>query len=273
MALARLNKQNLNVFISQTQIHGIQDITASYQMPIEHLKFLGMDSSYYIPNGPKQATLSITSLLTSNNNFINFTGDTGVYGFIINKNAVGGTNPIFGFQSGYLTNYTCSCQIGQVPTVKADFAIFNDAGDVASVGASNTTSIPSLGNPNSISFSIGDFSTNRITSFNLSINTPRLPVYYLGNSVPAIVKPIYPMELNCDFTVQMDNLVMQALSDLSYNLKFNNNFLITMRDFLGQSLNFDFTNRLCYFVNNSEEFTTSVTSPTEVLVRYKGYLK
>jgi len=272
MALSRLNKQNLDFYLNQNQVHGVQEIQAGYQMPVQHTKYLGMNSSFYTPEGAKTASLSVTSLLTTTNDFISCTGENGNYGFITKKQNPS-SNVIFGFQSGYLTSYTCGAQIGEVPTVRANFEIYNDAGSIPTEGSFNKTDPVSLANSNSIDIGINDFATNRVTSFNLNINCPRSPVYYLGFSAPFSVRTIYPLEVSCDFTLPKDSYSLQKLSDLSYNIKNNNGFYINTRDFNNNSVNFDFSNSLCYFIDFSEDLSVSVNSPVQLTVRYRGYLK
>ena len=258
--------------MNQTQVHGVQDIQASYQMPVQHTKYLGMNSSFYAPEGPKAGSLSITSLLTTTNDFLACTGEAGNYGFITKK-----TNPssniLFGFQSGYLASYTCGAQIGEIPTVRANFEIYNDAGAIASAGSFNQSSAVSLVNSNSIDIGIADFTTNRVNSFNLNINANRNAAYYLGSSTPFSVRTIYPLEVSCEFNLAQDSYSLQKLSDLSYNIKNISNFYIRTKDFNGASVNFDFGSSLCYFIDVSEDFSASVNSPVGITVRYRGYLK
>jgi hypothetical protein len=272
MAFSRLNKQDLSFYLNQNQIHGVQDIQASYQLPVQHVKYLGMNSSFYAPEGAKTANLSITSLLTANNEFYNCTGDSGNFGFITKKNNPS-SNILYGFQSGYLTSYNCGAQIGEIPTVKAGFSIFNDAGSISSQGSFNSTSVPSLVNTNSIDIGIGDFSTNRVSSFNLNLNINRNVAYYVGSDTPFSVRTIYPIEVTCDFNIAQDNYTVQKLSDLSYNIKNYPNFYINTKDFLGNSVNFNFSNSLCYFIDFSEDYSASVNSPVGITIRYQGYLK
>jgi len=272
MALSRLNKQNLDFYLNQTQVHGVQDIQASYQMPVQHIKYLGMNSSFYAPEGVKAGSLSVTSLLTTTNDFLAYTGEVGVYGFVTKK-ANPSSNILFGFQSGYLTSYTCGAQIGEVPTVRANFEVYNDAGSIASAGSFNQSNAVSLVNSNTIDIGIGDFTTNRVNSFNLNINANRSPAYYLGSSAPFSVKTIYPLEVSCEFNITQDSYSLQKLSDLSYNLKNISNFYINTKDFNGNSVNFNFGNSLCYFIDFSEDLSASVNSPVGITVRYRGYLK
>jgi hypothetical protein len=272
MAFSRLNKQNLSFYLNQNQIHGVQDIQASNQLPMQHVKFLGMNSSFYAPEGPKIGNLSITSLLTTNNEFYNCTGDSGNFGFITKKQNPS-SNILYGFKSGYLNTYNCGAQIGEIPTVKADFSIINDAGEISTQGDFNSTTVPSLVNTNSIDIGIADFNTNRVSSFNLSLNINRNIAYYVGSDVPFSVKSLYPIELNCDFNIAQDDYSLQKLSDLTYDLKNNPSFYIKTKDFLGNSVDFDFSNSLCYFIDYSEDYSASVNSPVGITVRYRGYLK
>lgn len=272
MAFSRLNKQNLSFYLNENEVHGVQDIQASTQLPVQHVKFLGMNSSFYTPEGPKAANLSITSLLTTNNEFYNCTGDSGNFGFVTKKQNPS-SNILYGFQSGYMTSYTCGAQLGEIPTVRANFSIFNNAGAISSYGNFNSTSTPSLVNTNTIDIGIGDFNTNRVSSFNLNLNINRNVAYYVGSNVPFSVRTLYPIEVNCDFNIAQDNYTLQSLSNLSYNIKNNPTFYIKTKDFLGNSVDFDFSNSLCYFINFSEDYSASVNSPVGITVRYQGYLK
>jgi len=229
MAFSRLNKQNLSFYLNENEVHGVQDIQASTQLPVQHVKFLGMNSSFYTPEGPKAGNLSITSLLTTNNEFYNCTGDSGNFGFV--------------------------------------------TGAISSYGNFNSISTPSLVNTNTIDIGIGDFNTNRVSSFNLNLNINRNVAYYVGSDVPFSVRTLYPIEVNCDFNIAQDNYTLQSLSNLSYNIKNNPTFYIKTKDFLGNSVDFDFSNSLCYFINFSEDYSASVNSPVGITVRYQGYLK
>lgn len=280
MSLSRLNKQNLDFYLNQRLIHGVQDIRASCSAPIEHVKFLGMNSSFYTPEGSRTSSLSITSLLTSHNEFLSCSGESGNFGFITKKDNPS-NNILFGFESGYLSSYTCSAQIGQIPTVAANFEIFRDAGvisdTIGALGASsaifNPNLTPSLVNTNTIDISIGDFSTNRVNSFTLTLNILRDPQYYLGATSPFSVRSVYPIEISCEFSIVMDDYSIQKMSDFAYNIKRNDNFYIKAKDFNGNSVNFDFSNSLCYFIDFSEDASFSVNSPASATIRYKGYLK
>lgn len=272
MAFSRLAKQNLDFYLNQSQIHGVQEISASYDLPLVDTKFLGMTNSSYTPNGPQGGSLSVTSYLSASNDFLPYTGDFGVYGYVTKKNNPS-NNIIFGFASGYLSSYTIAAQVGQLPTAKATFSIFDNAGSVSPTGSYNTSTIPTLANSNTISMSIGDFSTNRVLSFDFSILVPRSAIYYIGNRNPAIVTPVYPVEVQGNFVIQIDDYTFTNFNVLPALTAKNNNFSISMLDFTGGAINLDFTNRLSYFILNGEEFAASVTSPGTATLKYRGYFK
>jgi hypothetical protein len=272
MAFSRINKKNLDFYLNQKQIHGVQDIQCSYKIPVDHNKFIGMSSSTHTPQGARIGSLSVNSLLTTSNDFLALTGDVANYGFITKK-ANPSSNILFGFQGCYLNSYSCSAQIDEVPMVRASFDIFNDAGTIPSSGAFNSSSAVSLVNSNTIDIGISDFATNRVSSFNLTINTPRYPVYYIGSQTPFSVTTDYPIGVECDFTISQDSYTLQKLSTLSFDLKSANNFYINTKDFNGNAVNFNFANALSYFIDVSEDFSASVNSAVEVVVKYKGFFK
>lgn len=269
---SRLKPKDVDFYVNSTQVHAVQEIKASYDLPVDHIKFLGMNSSYFTPD--KNALLSITSLLNSSNSFLNFTGDSGVYGFLMKKSqGTVSSQSLYGFNSGYMTNYTLSCQVGDVPRVQTDFIVLTDAGGIQPFGTFNQTPVPALANSNSIEVSIGSVKINRISSLSLSLSIPRLPIYYLGNVVPSFVKSIYPIQLECSFVLQQDQYNLQSLSVLPFNFNDESAFSIRLNDVNGIPVNFDFNNKLSYLVNESENFSAAVGNPLGVTVRYKGFLK
>lgn len=211
-----IKREEQHFFINNTEVPGIQNLDIEYTQAVAPLKHIGCGGQYFaLPAGRFGGQASVTSLLISNDPFINLTGNSGVNGYIVKT--YGNTTQNFSFVSGYMSSYTVNCSIGQVPQINASFDVFGEIGKVDSSDADRISSdfsainayVPNLplkiAASNSISLNISDFSTNRVQSFNLGITCARNPVYILGNRYPARVEIEYPMQVSLDFAMDLND--------------------------------------------------------------------
>ena len=75
----------------------------------------------------------------------------------------------FGFESGYLTEYSVSAGIGRIPESSASIVVYGDIG--SGISASGSESHPAIEIPNqgSISLNATGYQSNRITDFSYSM--------------------------------------------------------------------------------------------------------
>ena len=145
-----------------------------------------------------------------------------------------GTEKVFGFEKGYLTNYSVSCGVGGVPTVDSSFVAFGRFGsgirhgDLDFSGNNYPDAVRGLSvgfaNQGSIRCGFGQSSTNRVTQVSQSYGIEREPIYTLNQKsfsdltggagfTPAEVMTQYPIEVTTNMTVEVDDFETANIMD------------------------------------------------------------
>lgn len=214
--LHRLNRENAYLYLNDKPISGAQSVTASWNSTQTNIKYLGMQQQevFEKPIGPQVGTCVINSFVVGGDPFINFTGENGVNGFVLDPQS---TSQNYSFTSGFLTSYNSRASIDSIPEISTTFSIVGDMGNLPT-GAPltidlfdtnrsnlNNTGVYSIADPNRISISLDDANLNRVLNYDLVINVDRNSFYAIGNSVPTAVKINYPIEVNATFQFEIDN--------------------------------------------------------------------
>ncbi|HHZ97551.1 MAG TPA: hypothetical protein EYN67_18875 [Flavobacteriales bacterium] len=212
--LGRIRREAENITINRTGILGVQSISTQYESVARPLDSLGITEIQYAPQGAQTASLQLNTLLThtleeghssqmSLDVMQNLTGNIPFSGIIDY-----GAEKIY-FSEGYLETYSVSCGIGEVPQTSTTSTIFGDFGTgvLFSEYAQGPGLIPSLNIPSysSMEVNLDEFSSNRMTSFSVDIATPRIPIYTLNADKPAKVIAGTPIEVNVNFSLDIDD--------------------------------------------------------------------
>ena len=212
--LGRIRREAENITINRTGILGVQSISTQYESVARPLDSLGITEIQYAPQGAQTASLQLNTLLThtleegyggqmSLDVMQNLTGNIPFSGIIDY-----GAEKIY-FSEGYLETYSVSCGIGEVPQTSTNSIIFGDFGTgvLFSEYAQAPGLIPSLNiaSYNSMEVNLDEFSTNRMTYFSVDIATPRIPIYTLNADKPAKVIAGTPIEVNVNFSLDVDD--------------------------------------------------------------------
>lgn len=264
-----LTRENHHFFVNTTEIPGVQTIRAEYSNNSRLLKALGLSKNNTIPDGFQQGTVSVNSLLLSSDQFIGFTGDLGFNGYLYNNK---NDNPLLAFNSGYLTNYSCQYSYGSLPTIDANVTVFNFLGkplsDSLRIGQNQSSlplQIPGLG----ISLNINDFQTNRVLAYTINLACPRTPIYPLGSRLPSYVKLSKPIEVTCNFQIEVNDYWMKSFSDYPFTHKVENLALGIKTYNTNETItNFNFNN----LEMQGEALESSINNAQTINVQYKGYL-
>ena len=215
--LGRIRRDAESITINGTGIQGVQSVSANYSSTAQPLRNLGINSIKYAPAGPQTATLDVSNLLintlsdsapaTSTEIMQNFTGDIAFSG-IVNH----GTKN-FIFTEGYMETYSVSCAIGEIPQVSTSSVIYGEFGTgiLANVPTDNDPSVVNIPSYSSMEINLDTFNTNRVSSFNVNIATPRLPLYAVGSDVPTGVIAGTPVEVNVNFTIEPDDYELKNM--------------------------------------------------------------
>jgi len=212
--LGRIRREAEKITINGSGIQGVQSINAQYESVARPLDNLGVTEIQYAPQGGQTASLQLNTLLINTleagysgsyslDVMQNFTGDIPFSGIIDY-----GTEKIY-YSQGYLETYSVSCAIGEIPQTSTTSTIYGDFGTgvLFSEYAQGSSLIPSLNIPSysSMEVNLDEFSSNRMTSFSVDIATPRVPIYTLNADKPAKVIAGTPIEVNVNFSLDVDD--------------------------------------------------------------------
>ena len=272
-------REEQHFFLNSVEVAGIQNLDIDYTQPVAPIKHIGCGGHYFtLPAGRFGGQASVTSLLISNDPFINLTGNSGVNGYVVKTYA--GTTQNFSFVSGYMSSYTINCSIGQIPQINATFDIYGEVGkvdssDAARIGADFTAinayvpNIPlKIAASNSITLNMSDFNTNRVQSFNLGITCARNPVYILGNRYPSRVEIEYPMQVSLDFAMDLNDYNARKASLFPLR-DTKNGISLTFNNIVDNTpiLSFAFTG----MTFAGESHRSNVNNSVSVVTKYVGY--
>tara|TARA_R110000824_G_scaffold275198_1_gene463897 strand:- start:2689 stop:3528 length:840 start_codon:yes stop_codon:yes gene_type:complete len=212
--LGRIRREAESLTINGSGIQGVQSVGMDYSSVVRPLSSLGIQGSngpVYAPEGPQTASLNVNTLFShkipsasnilSENFFLNFTGDVPFSGQI----KYGTKN--FIFKRAYVNNYSVSCAIGEIPQISTNSTVFGELGTGDISFPSNVPSPQELAIPgySSIEINLDEFTTNRVSSFDVSIDTPRIPIYALNGDEPTAVIAGNPVQVGVNFALEVDD--------------------------------------------------------------------
>lgn len=272
----RITREKQLFFINGTQIPGIQSIQINPNYGKMPVRYLGIDTVQYAPSGPQTSDINISSLLISNDQFIQYTGNLGFNGHILKTLDNAGDN--YSFISGYCTNYNSRCSIGEIPQINVSVTAFGKAGRISAL-----TEIPDLNaiqnnpsniqlkvpGPGSIDINIDDFETNRVLSYDLNIKTSRNPIYILGDRNPNAIELNFPIEMSCVFEMDLDEYA--PINSFTYpGTNTTKTFTIRVKDYTTDA------NIVSYSLPNmtliNESYSTNVDNNTSMTIEYQGFM-
>ena len=205
MSFSLINKDNQKLFLGSGQVFGAQSIEASYRVNEAPVNFIGTRHFIKVPIGIQAGAVNLRALGANKDPFIKCISESTFNGFVLKDTS--NINDNYGFYSGYLTNYTSSCAIGQMPEVSATFTVLGDLGKIPTgempAGAlaelqyiqsnPNQGSITKISTPSNIEITLDDAQTNLVNSYSVSIDVPRQDFYIMGSRFPHQILINYPI--------------------------------------------------------------------------------
>lgn len=273
MALGKVSREQQHFYLDTAEVFGVQNIISTFNVPTAPIKYIGFKSGSYIYNGPKIAEFGVSQFLVTDDVFLKYTGDVTFNGYILrSKNNF---NDNYSFKSGYLTSYSVKCQIGAAIEVATTINAYIEAGVLPTgeipVDIKNTSSsFPlKIADPRSVSINIGDFNTNRVTSFDINIVCNRSPVYILGSDLPIMIRSQYPFDVSVKFQFEVDDYSGFRMSDYPCNRDVRD-ISIALKDYETSSAlkTYDFKN----MTRISETYNNTVDGLALMSVEYKGFI-
>lgn len=186
---------------------GVVGIDGGYQINESPINIIGKGYSFPVRQGPLVGNFNISKYYIGEEILLNYIDDTPISG------SINYSDSSFGFESGYLTEYSLSAGIGQIPTANASIVVYGDIG--SGINAYGDKAHPQVQIPNqgSISLNTHGFSSNRVSSFNYSIRINREPIYAIGSAFPVQVHTQFPIYQELNVSIEVDDLQINTFKD------------------------------------------------------------
>lgn len=250
-------------YIDGMLLSGVTDIQGGYSIDESPINIIGKGYTHPIRQGPLVGNFSISKYYIGEEPLLDYVGDFPISG------SINYHDKSFGFESGYLTEYTINAGIGQIPQSSASIVVHGDIG--SGINASGNASHPVIEIPNqgSIKLNCKGFSTNRVTSFNYTIRINKYPLYKIGSPFAFQVDTQYPIVQEANFSIDVSNIEMNKIRE----------YLITPQQ---QDLTIEFKNPIndnrieLFTINNARLLSQSISSSSDDLMTidlvYNGYI-
>lgn len=281
MPFSLINKDNQKLFLGSGQVFGAQSIEGGYELNETPLKFIGSRSFIKLPAGVQMGTISMTALVANKDPFIKCISEETFNGFVLKD-----TNNIddnYSFYSGYLTNYTSSCSVGEMPQVAASFSVLGDLGKIPTGefpapaltelrhirDHPNQGSITKISTPSNVEITLDDFTTNLVNSYQISIDIGRQDHYIMGNRFPHTILINYPILVNVSFEIIANDYSLSSFRGFpcKSNLK---NFDIKIKEDKTDSIITSFAFSGMQLV--SESYAVNTENNLIIRALYRSYL-
>tara|TARA_B110000305_G_C19396102_1_gene617513 strand:+ start:1 stop:882 length:882 start_codon:yes stop_codon:yes gene_type:complete len=248
--------------------------------------------SLAVVNAPMEGQFSINSVLVGDDFMMQYTGDNPFTGSIHHG------REYFGFYHGYISSHNVSCAVNQIPQTSTNITVFGDIGGAPdyfavensedyviqqndfgiaiegtgpeeSYNASGSNPFPEIRipDPGSIRIECAGSETDRVVSFQHSVNVNLRPIYVVGKSGPVQVDVAWPIITTTTFTLEVDEYEYHRMKEYLIKPKIDD-IAIKVNDCFGNKIHH-------YIIRQARMIGEQVTSSTEgrltVILTYNSY--
>jgi hypothetical protein len=250
-------------YLSGILLSGVTSLDGGYSIDESPINIIGKGYTYPVRQNPLVGNFNISKYYIGKDPLLDYTGDSPISGSI----NYGGKS--FGFNSGFLTDYSFSASISSIPTANASIVVYGDIG--SGINASGSESHPPIQIPNqgSMSINASGYQTNRVTQFSYGLRIDRKPLYKIGSPFPVQVDRGCPMTQNASFSIDVDELELTKMRE----------YLISPKQ---QDLEFVFSNPVNgnqiekFEIKNARLTSQSIRSSSDDILtaelQYVGYI-
>jgi hypothetical protein len=201
-----LNNYENKVFISGQELLGIENVNISYSNSPSVSRFLGLSTAQTFIGADSQKQVTFSRYLIYSDPVLSLTGSLPTSGSIHYNGRS------YGFNSGFLTEYSVNCSVGTVPNTNATLSVFGEMR--SGINHSGLLATPDIYIPNqgSISLSCDNTTTNRVVGFDYSVKINREPIYKIGSIFPAEVISDQVIEFSASVQIDVDDAFLQNAS-------------------------------------------------------------
>lgn len=248
-SFGRIIAANQQIYLNTGRLWGINSFDISPSFGNDSLNYIGIGNKpiNQILNSEQFSDVSINSNLINYDPFIQYTGADCFNMFVLNNQ--GDLDNNYSFISGYLNSYSLKFSIGQPIQTSIGIKFINNCGKISTGGMdlnayNQLTAIPNniyedtekkfaIASYESTDLILNEYNSQRITEASIDLKISRTPIYNIGNKVPSKINIVYPILINCSFTIEINSLYSgielqsfpanQQTQDITFNLYENNN--------------------------------------------------
>jgi|TARA_Y100000593_G_scaffold95106_1_gene199791 hypothetical protein len=281
MAFSILNRENQQVFIGSGQAFGVQSVEGSHELPEAPLEFVGLSDVIPYPSREAQGSMNFSALAVASDPFIKTIKSGAINAYILKERANSTDN--YSFYSGYLTSYSNTCAIGEIPQLSASYKVVGDMGRIET-GDFPDHAVTELDHirdtdKESVDFNVtaattaeitlDDFTTNLVEDYSVNINIPRKDYYIIGKRTPQSVEIDYPVTVTASFTITVNDYSGMTMQGYPCKTKLKN-FDIKLKNYKNHSLltEFAFSNATLI----SESYSVTAEDQVRISATYRSYI-
>jgi len=262
--LSRARREDQKLAVNGTGINAIQSISLGYESTAQPISTLGQQNMIFAPGSPQTASIRAESLMVYDDFFLQFTGEVPFSGQLDYK------NQNIKFTEAYLSSYSSSCSIGEIPSLAMQAEIYGEmgTGNYFDFGATSPhdTSLKVAGY-NSIVINLDEFNTNRVLSYSLDIQTPRTTVYAFNDRTPSEVVSDSPVDVTLNFAIEADDYKIKNIRFVPEETVFRDVTIQINENNTNSSIqSFSFNNMLLI----SEQYSSDLNSNVSINFTLKG---
>jgi hypothetical protein len=197
------------LIVNQQEISGVTRFNGNFDIPFNNIDVLGGNLVTSI-EGEISRNISFSRFLNQSDHLRYLTGDAFCSGYVLYD------NKSFGFSSGFLTNYSVECAVGDIASVSTDLIVYGNIGGNIQhpiIPSQNTNNIY-IANYGNIFINTNEGQTNRITAFEYNVNCERIPLFILGSIYPNQVILKKPINIELSLTLEINDFESQNVQSL-----------------------------------------------------------
>tara|TARA_Y100000004_G_C8949126_1_gene427667 strand:- start:1203 stop:1997 length:795 start_codon:yes stop_codon:yes gene_type:complete len=251
-------------YLSTRELSGIESLNIAYQNSQNTSKLVGYKKGATTIQGATSQSLTLARNLIYNDPLLEYTGENKIVSGSFNYE----NNASYGFNSGYLTEYSVNCAVGSIPKVNTTIAVYDELASGVNLSGAGAQAIyvPSQG---SITATCDNSTTNRVVGFDYSLTVPRKPYYSIGSETPIEVKYIPPIQYSATVQIEVDDAFMQSGYSFLENEKEGKNVSFSIKDRGGVVTLQTLTIPKASLVN--EQLTSSSDGNVRLTLNYVGH--
>jgi len=217
-------------YLNGANLSGILSVNGGYTVNYSAINTIGVGYNKQVMAQVPNGQVTVSKYLLYNEPFLNYTGEKADKTASSLAGSIHYNNRCIGFTKGYLTSFSLSCSVGEVPKTSASIQVFGDFGKSLSNSGNAPRPYVSVPQIKDISLTCNGSTTNRITSFDYQINCPKKPIYALQNApasgptgpsgptnqisyIPVEVLAEMPIEINASVNMDIDDYQVTTIYD------------------------------------------------------------